>query len=109
MFASFCRSDKIESVLCGSLFPPEISTNDIVKRWIEIFSGFGKVEVKALEKILEQKQRYACLTSVMAFIHPGSGVPNFPFSWYHFDDRLQEEMQKYLGLRQMSQVCNLGS
>ncbi|XP_057429975.1 sister chromatid cohesion protein PDS5 homolog A-like [Lotus japonicus] len=67
------RSDIIESVLCGSLFPSEISTNDVVKHWIEIFSGFSKVEVKALEKILEQKQR------------------------------LQEEMQKYLALRQMSQ------
>ncbi|KAL0310797.1 UNVERIFIED_CONTAM: hypothetical protein Sangu_2374400 [Sesamum angustifolium] len=38
-----------------------------------IFSGFDKVEVKALEKILEQKQR------------------------------LQQEMQKYLSLRQLSQ------
>ncbi|XP_020220399.1 sister chromatid cohesion protein PDS5 homolog A isoform X1 [Cajanus cajan] len=64
------RSDIIESILCGSLFPSEFSINDIVKRWVEIFSGFDKVEVKALEKILEQKQR------------------------------LQEEMQKYLALRQ---------
>ncbi|KAL2603500.1 hypothetical protein GLYMA_09G014600v4 [Glycine max] len=67
------RSDIIESILCGSLFPSEFSINDIVKRWVEIFSGFDKVEVKALEKILEQKQR------------------------------LQEEMQKYLVLRQTSQ------
>ncbi|RDX94616.1 Sister chromatid cohesion protein PDS5-like B, partial [Mucuna pruriens] len=67
------RSDIIESILCGSLFPSEFSINDIVKRWVEIFSGFDKVETKALEKILEQKQR------------------------------LQEEMQKYLALRQISQ------
>ncbi|KAL2571387.1 hypothetical protein GLYMA_17G005500v4 [Glycine max] len=67
------RSDIIESVLCGSLFPVEFSISDIVKHWIGIFSGFDKVEVKALEKILEQKQR------------------------------LQQEMQKYLSLRKMSQ------
>ncbi|KAK7412751.1 hypothetical protein VNO78_04347 [Psophocarpus tetragonolobus] len=67
------RSDIIESILCESLFPSDLSVNDIVKHWIEIFSGFDEVEVKALEKILEQKQR------------------------------LQEEMQKYLALRQTSQ------
>ncbi|TKY53908.1 Sister chromatid cohesion protein PDS5-like B [Spatholobus suberectus] len=68
------RSDIIESVLCGSLFPVEFSISDVVKHWIGIFSGFDKVEVKAFEKILEQKQ-----------------------------SRLQQEMQKYLSLRQMSQ------
>lgn len=57
LITSFCRSDVIESVLSESLFPSEFSINDVVKRWIEIFSGFDKVEVKALEKILEQKQR----------------------------------------------------
>jgi len=57
LFISLCRSDMIESVLCGSVFPVEFSTSDIVKHWVEIFSGFDKVEVKALEKILEQKQR----------------------------------------------------
>ncbi|XP_057757523.1 sister chromatid cohesion protein PDS5 homolog A-like isoform X1 [Arachis stenosperma] len=67
------RSDVIESVLSGSLFPSEFSTNDVVKRWIEIFSKFDKLEVRALEKILEQKQR------------------------------LQQEMQKYLAMRQTSQ------
>ncbi|KAL2339290.1 hypothetical protein Fmac_013736 [Flemingia macrophylla] len=67
------RSDIIESVLCGSLFPVEFSVSNIVKHWIAFFSGFDKVEVKALEKILEQKQR------------------------------LQQEMQKYISLRQMSQ------
>ncbi|XP_058753154.1 sister chromatid cohesion protein PDS5 homolog A-like isoform X1 [Vicia villosa] len=67
------RSDIIESILCGSLFPVEFSISDIVKHWVGIFSGFDKVEVKALEKILEQKQR------------------------------LQQEMQKYLSIRQMHQ------
>ncbi|XP_027920522.1 sister chromatid cohesion protein PDS5 homolog A-like isoform X2 [Vigna unguiculata] len=67
------RSDIIESVLCGSLFPVEFSVSVIAKHWIGVFSGFDRVEVKALEKILEQKQR------------------------------LQQEMQKYLSLRQLSQ------
>ncbi|KAF7803880.1 sister chromatid cohesion protein PDS5-like protein A-like isoform X2 [Senna tora] len=67
------RSDIIESVLCGSLFPAQFSINDMVKHWIGIFSKFDKVEVKALEKVLEQKQR------------------------------LQTEMQRYLSLRQMNQ------
>ncbi|XP_019440010.1 PREDICTED: sister chromatid cohesion protein PDS5 homolog A-B [Lupinus angustifolius] len=67
------RPDIIESVLCGSLFPSEFSVNYMVKHWVDIFSGFDKVEFKALEKIMEQKQR------------------------------LQQEMQKYMALRQMSQ------
>ncbi|OVA10818.1 hypothetical protein BVC80_8199g2 [Macleaya cordata] len=67
------RSETIEVVLCGSLFPTEFSIRDKVKRWVKVFSGFDKVEVKALEKIMEQKQR------------------------------LQQEMQKYLSLRQMYQ------
>jgi sister-chromatid-cohesion protein PDS5 len=29
----------------------------MVKYWVDIFSGLDKVEVNALEKILEQKQR----------------------------------------------------
>jgi len=57
LFISFCRSDIIESVLCGSLFPVEFSVSVIAQHWIGIFSGFDKVEVKAFEKILEQKQR----------------------------------------------------
>ncbi|KOM53264.1 hypothetical protein LR48_Vigan09g192300 [Vigna angularis] len=67
------RSDIIESILCESLFPSDFSINDIVKHWVGIFSRFDKVEAKALEKILEQKQR------------------------------LQEEMRKYLALRQTNQ------
>lgn len=54
----FCRSDTIEFVLYGSLFPSDFPIKDKVKHWIRVFSGFDKVEVKALEKILEQKQRY---------------------------------------------------
>lgn len=67
------RSDTIESILCGSLFPTGFSVKDRVRHWVRIFSGFDRVEMKALEKILEQKQR------------------------------LQQEMQRYLSLRQMHQ------
>ncbi|KAL8461688.1 hypothetical protein ACS0TY_032974 [Phlomoides rotata] len=65
------RSDTIEPILSLSLFPADFSVNDKVKKWVSIFSGFDKIEVKALEKILEQKQR------------------------------LQLEMQKYLSLKQL--------
>ncbi|KAL9237009.1 hypothetical protein vseg_011602 [Gypsophila vaccaria] len=64
------RSDAIEPILCGALFPSEFSVKDVVSHWIRILAGLDKVEVKALEKILEQKQR------------------------------LQQEMQKYLSLKQ---------
>lgn len=57
LFSPFCRLDIIESVLCGSLFPAEFSVSDTVKHWVGIFSGFDKVEVKAFEKMLEQKHR----------------------------------------------------
>ncbi|XP_057513185.1 sister chromatid cohesion protein PDS5 homolog A-like isoform X2 [Actinidia eriantha] len=67
------RSDAIEPILCRSLFPDEFSVKERVGCWIRVFSGFDKVEVKALEKILEQKQRF------------------------------QQEMQKYFSLRQMHQ------
>ncbi|XVF75159.1 hypothetical protein PTKIN_Ptkin13bG0164900 [Pterospermum kingtungense] len=67
------RSDTIESILCGSLFPTEFSVRDKVRCWIRVFSGFDKIEVKAVERMLEQKQR------------------------------LQQEMPKYLSLRQMHQ------
>lgn len=55
---SLCRSDAVESILCLSLFPTEFSAKDKVKNWVRSFAGFDKVEVKALEKILEQKQRF---------------------------------------------------
>ena len=51
------RSDTIEPILSLSLFPTDFPVKDKVKKWVRIFSGFDKVEVKALEKILEQKQR----------------------------------------------------
>lgn len=63
--------DKVEQVLCLSLFPVEFSVRDKVKNWVKLFSKFDKVEVKELEKILEQKQR------------------------------LQLEVQKYLSVRQI--------
>ncbi|KAM7525318.1 hypothetical protein LguiA_015220 [Lonicera macranthoides] len=67
------RSDAIEPILCASLFPTEFSIKDKVGNWVRVFSGFDKVEVKALERILEQKQR------------------------------LQQEMLRYLSVRQMYQ------
>ncbi|KAI3456589.1 hypothetical protein Pfo_013252 [Paulownia fortunei] len=67
------RSDTIEPILSLSLFPTDFSVKDKVTNWVRIFSGFDKIEVKALEKILEQKQR------------------------------LQQEIQKYLSLRQLSE------
>jgi sister-chromatid-cohesion protein PDS5 len=68
------RSDAVEPILCMSLFPSEFTVKERVGNWIRVFSGFDKVEVKALERILEQKQR------------------------------LQQEMLRYLSLRQMYQV-----
>ncbi|XP_077217250.1 sister chromatid cohesion protein PDS5 homolog A-like isoform X2 [Tasmannia lanceolata] len=64
------RSETIEVVLSGSLPPTEFSVKDRVKHWVTVFSGFEKIDVKALEKLLAQKQR------------------------------LQQEMQKYLSLKQ---------
>ncbi|KAF6166513.1 hypothetical protein GIB67_005375 [Kingdonia uniflora] len=65
------RPETIKVVMFRSLLPTEFSTRDIVKHWIAIFSRFDKVEVKSLEKIMEQKQR------------------------------LQQEMQKYMTLRKV--------
>lgn len=56
---SLYRSDTIEPILSLSLFPTDFPVKDKVKKWVRIFSGFDKVEIKALEKILEQKQRYS--------------------------------------------------
>ncbi|GMI64562.1 hypothetical protein like AT5G47690 [Hibiscus trionum] len=67
------RSDAIESILCGFLFPIGFSIKDKIKFWIRVFSVFDKIEVKALGRMLELKQRF------------------------------QKEMQKYLFLRQMRQ------
>lgn len=64
------RSDAIEAILCGPLFPTEFTVKDMIEHWISILARLDKVEIKALEKILEQKQR------------------------------LQQEMHKYLSLRQ---------
>ncbi|KAL9254883.1 Sister chromatid cohesion protein PDS5 homolog A-like protein [Drosera capensis] len=64
------RSDAIEAILSGPLFPSEFTVQDLVNQWVMIFSGLDKVEAKAMEKILEQKQR------------------------------LQQEMLRYLSLKQ---------
>ncbi|CAL5052455.1 unnamed protein product [Urochloa decumbens] len=67
------RPESVESILCASLFPPEFPTKGRVKHWVAAVSLFDKVEMKALESILLQKQR------------------------------LQQEMLKYMSLRQLSQ------
>ncbi|CAN6201777.1 unnamed protein product [Urochloa humidicola] len=67
------RPEAIESILCSSLFPPEFPTKGRVKHWVAAVTHFDKVEMKALESILLQKQR------------------------------LQQEMLKYMSLRQLSQ------
>ncbi|XP_063940236.1 sister chromatid cohesion protein PDS5 homolog A isoform X2 [Daucus carota subsp. sativus] len=67
------RSDAVEPILCSSLFPNEFSVKDKVRKWVRVFPRFDRIEIKALEKILEQKQR------------------------------LQQEMLRYLSLRQMHQ------
>ncbi|XP_023738214.1 sister chromatid cohesion protein PDS5 homolog A isoform X1 [Lactuca sativa] len=47
----------IEHILSSSLFPVELSVKDKVKNWVKLFSKFDKVEVNALEMILEERQR----------------------------------------------------
>ncbi|KAL8137333.1 hypothetical protein V2J09_003334 [Rumex salicifolius] len=64
------RYDTVEIVLCESMFPADFTIKHRVRQWIRILPGLDKVEVKGLEKILEQKQR------------------------------LQQEMQKYLTFKQ---------
>lgn len=52
------RSDIVEHILCSSLFPSEFSIKDKVKKWVRVFLSFDKVEIRALEKLLEHKQRF---------------------------------------------------
>jgi sister-chromatid-cohesion protein PDS5 len=47
--------------LCGSLFPPECPVKERVKHWVAAVTHFDKVEMKALEQILLQKQRFDSL------------------------------------------------
>ncbi|KAJ6833750.1 sister chromatid cohesion protein PDS5-like protein A [Iris pallida] len=67
------RSEAVELILCALLFPLEFSIKDRLKHWATVISGFDKLELKALEQVLLQKQR------------------------------LQKEMQKYMSLRQKYQ------
>ncbi|KAL6596694.1 hypothetical protein ACP70R_047337 [Stipagrostis hirtigluma subsp. patula] len=67
------RPDSIEAILCVSLFPQEFPTKGRVKHWVTAVTHFDKVEMKALEQILLQKQR------------------------------LQQEMLKYMSLREPNQ------
>uniref|UniRef100_A0A804R332 Binding n=1 Tax=Zea mays TaxID=4577 RepID=A0A804R332_MAIZE len=67
------RPESIDSILSGSLFSPEYQMKGRVKHWITAATYFDKVEMKALEQILLHKQR------------------------------LQQEMLKYISLREPSQ------
>lgn len=64
------RPQGIETVLSEELFPSEFPAEERVKYWISFFAAFDKNDVKALERVLLQKQR------------------------------LQHEMQNYITLRQ---------
>lgn len=112
-----CRSDAIEPILSLSLFPADFSIRDKVKKWVRIFSGFDKIEVTALEKILEQKQRFVEILDSMSKVFVVVSISLL--SCFELDDlliaiyilfyfwfRLQQEMQKYLSLRQLSQVSS---
>lgn len=56
-FIIWCRPESVESILCASLFPPEFPTKGRVKHWVKAVTHFDKIEMKALESILLQKQR----------------------------------------------------
>lgn len=64
------RPQAIEMVFSESLFPSDLSVVERVKHWIMMYSELEKFEIKAFEVVLAQKQR------------------------------LQQEMQSYLLLRQ---------
>lgn len=52
------RPETIELIMID-YFPGEFSIKDRAKHWVRAFSGFDKIETKALEQILIQKQRFA--------------------------------------------------
>jgi sister chromatid cohesion protein PDS5 len=63
-----CRPESIDSILCGSLFPPDFPTKGTVKHWVMAAMHFDKVEMKALEQIFLQKQRYDSLSRLCSLI-----------------------------------------
>lgn len=65
---SLCRSDTVEPILSLSIFPADFSSKDKVTNWVRIFSGFDKIEIKAFEKILEQKQRSVRNIHIFLFV-----------------------------------------
>ena len=104
-FIIWCRSESIESILCASLFPPEFPTKGRVKHWVTAVTHFDKVEMKALESILLQKQRsyflsVDCSNWCWALSEYGSDT----YLLLSLIIRLQQEMLKYMSLRQLSQV-----
>ncbi|GJN28989.1 hypothetical protein PR202_gb17174 [Eleusine coracana subsp. coracana] len=76
LYDKYFRPESIDSILCSSLFPPEFPTKGRAKHWVMAVTHFDKVEMKALEQIFLQRQR------------------------------LQQEMLKYMSLRQISQDDN---
>jgi len=66
------RPPGMELVFAEDLFPVQLPVDERTQHWILMFAVFGSTDIKALERILSQKQR------------------------------LQQEMKVYLSLRQMS-------
>jgi hypothetical protein len=52
------RAQAMELVFSEQLFPADFPVVERAKCWISFFSVFDENDVKALERILQQKQRY---------------------------------------------------
>ncbi|KAI4337812.1 hypothetical protein L6164_016184 [Bauhinia variegata] len=51
------RSQNMDFVLADDLFPEHLSIEQRTKHWIQMFSRFGSLQIKALDNILTQKRR----------------------------------------------------
>jgi sister chromatid cohesion protein PDS5 len=56
-FLNVFRPETVELIMID-YFPGEFSIQDRAKHWVKSFSSFDKMETKALEQILLQKQRF---------------------------------------------------
>jgi hypothetical protein len=104
-FIIWCRPESIEFILCASLFPPEFPTKGRVKHWVTAVTYFDKNDMKALESILLQKQR--CDFPSIDCLNWRWGLSESGFNMYMSPlqiIRVQQEMLKYMSLRQLSQV-----
>ncbi|XP_010227757.1 sister chromatid cohesion protein PDS5 homolog A isoform X2 [Brachypodium distachyon] len=100
------RPESIESILSGSLFPPEFPTKERVQHWVTAVAHFDKVEMKALEQILLQKQRFDKsfnLIIALPFLFFSFHSRNVLIFCMAINFRLQQEMLKYIGLRETRQ------